>query len=126
MTPKTFINQTEAQECCVYWQRQLRLSDWLVKVSIVRRYDLPAGRVADCTYDLRSKSASVRLLDANDFHPACEFADRDHEIGLLHELMHLHIAPFDPKPETLEQWMSEVAIESTAQALVLINRGVRL
>ena len=126
MTPKTFLSQAEAQECSAYWQRQLRLSDWQVRVRIVRRYDLPPDRVAQCQYFITSKSAIVSLLDATDFHPATEFVDRDHEIGLVHELLHLHIAPFEPKPETLEQKMSEVAIESLAQGLVLINRGVRL
>lgn len=126
MTPKTFISQSEAQECCAYWQRQLRLSDWLVKVNIVRRFDLPEGRVADCTYHLDSKSATVRLLYPNDFHPACEFYDRDHEVALVHELEHLLHAGLEPKPDTYEMKIFEFTVESTAQALVLLNRGIRL
>ncbi|HST21155.1 MAG TPA: hypothetical protein VLR90_08570 [Blastocatellia bacterium] len=126
MTPKTFTGETEAQDCCAYWQRQLRLSDWQVKIKIVRRYDLQPGRVAQCEYFITSKSAIISLLDAIDFHPATEFVDRDHEVGLVHELLHLHVALFEPKAETLEQKMSEVAIESIAQALVLLNRGIRL
>jgi hypothetical protein len=126
MTPKVFASEEEARECSAYWQRQLRLSDWKVKITIVRRHVLPAGRVADCTYHLASKSADIRILDQVDHHPNADFDDRDHEVCLVHELLHLHVAPFEPKPETLKAKMSEVAIESTAQALVLINRGVRL
>ncbi|HEX8089370.1 MAG TPA: hypothetical protein VF762_10985 [Blastocatellia bacterium] len=126
MTPKIFTDENEARRCCAYWQRQLRLSDWKLKIRIVRRYDLPPDRVAECTFHLASKSATIRLLNANDHRPDNDFNDRDHEIGLVHELLHLHVAPFNPKMETLEQAMSEVAIESIAQSLVLINRGIRL
>jgi hypothetical protein len=126
MTPKTFINKEEARACCSYWQRQLRLNDWKVSVTIVRRYDLAPGRAAECTYHLESKSATINILDASDFHPTADFDDRDHEVCLVHELLHLHVAPFEPSAKTLQQTMSEVAVESIAQSLVLINRGIRL
>ena len=120
-----FLDEADARRCALYWQKQLRLSDWAVEVLIVRRHALACGRVAECVYHLESKSAIIRLLDASDHDPASLWAERDQEVGLVHELLHLHVAPFDPQPKTLEQKFSEVMIESVAQALVLINRGHR-
>lgn len=126
MTPKTFLSEAEAKDCCAYWQRQLRLSDWKVKVTIVRRYDLPIDRVADCTYYLSDKSAKIRLLDAGDYHPGSDFTEKDHEICLVHELNHLSWAGLEPKADSYKSKAFECAIESTARALVLLNRGIRL
>lgn len=127
MTPLIFTSERDASDCVQYWQRQLRLSDWVVEVKILRGRDMSGpGRAAECNYHLESKSATIHLLDPVDQHPLSLTTDRDHEICIVHELLHLHVAPFDPQPDTLQQKMSEVAIESTAQALVRLNRGIRL
>lgn len=109
-------------QCCRIWQGRLLLVDWEVDVKIVRRQELKSG-VGNATIDMYRR-ARVRLLDPIDFEADDWPADRDLEVTLVHELMHLlfHDA-CDPKPDTLEYRAFERAIEATALALVKISRG---
>jgi hypothetical protein len=126
MTPLIFTSIDEAKANCAYWQKQLRLSDWKIDLQIVKHYEMSAPfRVAEITPFLDAKCAVIRLLNAADVSPNAPFEDRDQELCIVHELLHLHIKPFEPAPGTLEAKMMEVAIESTAQALVRLNRGIQ-
>lgn len=70
---------------------------------------------------LSLKEATIRLLDPIDFPPDRD-APQDIELDLCHELLHLHMAPFAPSTNTLQDTMMEQAIESIAKALVSLKR----
>jgi hypothetical protein len=119
----TFKSIEEARANCEYWQKILRLQDWKIDLRIVKRYEMSTPwRVAECQPSLESKWTSIKLLDAADLNPNSPDQDKDQELCIVHELLHLHIRPFEPKHDTLESTMMEACIESTAQALVNLNR----
>lgn len=116
------MTQKRLEELLRYWQRRLRLRDWDVKVVLVRSYDIGRGRVAECEYEEVLKEAVIRVVDPADRPPS--LWKQDLEADLVHELLHLHFAPFmadgDSNPRT---WADqETAIEQIAQALVAARR----
>lgn len=116
----------EAQDACKEWQKILRLQDWAVKVFIKRARDMSLeGGQGEVHWGLQSKSASILLLDPLDYPPGLR-QEQDMEKTLVHELLHLHSAPFDNfEYESLENTALEQAIDLTAEALVELKRGAK-
>lgn len=114
-TPRLTADQVHP--ALAYWQRRLRLQDWMVEVKIVRKPDLGDGHDAEVAYNLQQKYATVSLMDPIDFH-APTMLPYHPEVALVHELLHLHFAAFDAKPNTPEQTAQEQAINCLAGALV--------
>lgn len=108
---------TEEQLCskCAEWQKILRLQDWDVETSIVRQRIMP-GNNGECEYYSELKHAFIRILDPIDYHDPLP---QDMEWILVHELLHLHFAPFwdDAKESELE-----TAINQMANVLIRMNR----
>lgn len=105
------------------WQKVLQLQDWDVKGSIVRKRDLMLEDVGACIrWQIQGKLATMQLMDPIDWEPT-EW-EQDHEEYLVHELLHLHYAPFDmTESGSLEQAMLEQSINAISRALVALKRG---
>lgn len=109
---------------CREWQAILRLADWDVRCKLVRHHEMSSNEWSgECRYRLTKKMALIQLLDPVDF-PDGEWPE-DVEKTLVHELLHLHMAPFAPEDGTLENVAMEQAIESIASALVRVRRESR-
>ena len=124
---EVLITQEEANRLLEYWQRQLRLQDWWIQVKIVRGngLNLPAGVQGRCTWTLPRREAFIQLLDPVDWDRDCVYP-QDMEATLVHELLHLHFAPFDTfKEEGAKDIASEQAINAIAWALVSLDRERR-
>lgn len=106
-----------------YWQGQLRLQDWDMTVTIVRRHAMSRPTsVASADIEIYHR-AKIRLLDPIDFHPEDWPVDRDLEVSLVHELLHCVFYDVgNPKADTPEDAAFERAIEVTAIALVRLER----
>lgn len=108
------------------WQRELRLSDWALHVSFKRRFELDAdSNLAQISWNLDRKIATLLLRDPRDDekveHP---HEARDVEKDIVHELLHLHLAPlgaYDTKDQH-RYTAEEQAIDLIAEALVNANR----
>lgn len=116
-------NQMTLNLLLAYWQRQLRVRDWDVSASMVRREPthplMPALGWSD--HSLQNKRAKIELLDPRDYDPAWQC---DIEHTLVHELLHLHFAPFEYKTlESLEGISQEQTLNLLACALVNLKRG---
>lgn len=110
-------------ELCAEWQKRLRLMDWLVTVRYRRADDMPlANKGGCCSWKITLKAAVVDVLDPVDY-PADSHFLQDVEVTVVHELLHLHIAPFVADDDTPEDIAQEQAIECIAQALVKAKRG---
>jgi len=120
---KQGLTQEQLEALCREWQGILRLQDWDVKPELVRRFDLlDESRQGECQYELQLKAAVIRVLRAEDLPPSPWPADL--EKTLVHELLHLHFAPFMPEPEEgLRHVAAEQAIELIAEALVRLKRN---
>jgi hypothetical protein len=115
------LTQKELERLCLGWQRRLRLLDWDVKVKLCREREfVDHGRQGEVEYSLINKQAVIHILDPVDF-PSGDW-DQDQEKTLIHELLHLHTAPFSPEADTLQGAAEEWAINSIAAALVELKR----
>jgi hypothetical protein len=122
------IYETEEalQNDLIYWQKTLRLQDWDIYARVARGRELFNENSAACIrWVLPKKTATLQLLDPSDYDPGLA-VDQDHEVSLVHELLHLHYAPFDHTEEgSLELYMLEQSIEAISRALVALRRRER-
>ncbi len=115
-------------ESVQYWQAILRLQDWNVVLSIRRRSEMSLKEAIGCnTVSLNHKDCLIEVVDPDDlytFHARYNGEELDYEITLVHELLHLHFAPFDADEETNPHGNTyqELAINTLARALVALDR----
>lgn len=116
--------EDQLQALCREWQGVMRLQDWDVKVKVVRLAAFGGRREGECTYTQSTKEALIKILDPVDW-PADTEWEQDQERTLVHELEHLHFAPFmsDKGPDDPEHIAQEQAIELNACALVTLKRS---
>lgn len=115
-----FKDQTHLKERLAYWQKLLRLQDWDVIPKIVRREKMTLGGQGECQWGLERKEATIRLIGPIDYPDDCS-REQDQELTLVHELLHLHFAPFSADGGSKEVAQEQV-IQCIAQALVSLER----
>lgn len=116
------LTKEELQERLAHWQKVLRLQDWDVKVVVVRASQMECGgNAGENTWQLSTKTALIKLCDPVDW-PEDTRWEQDMEETLVHELLHLHMALFQPEHDTLEHAMMEQAICCIATGLVALHR----
>lgn len=120
---EVILTEDELRQKCAEWQKIMGLQDWYVKAFVMRNRDMSASdKQGECEWNMPNKTAVIRLLDPIDRDQDI-FIPYDMEITLVHELMHLHMCPFDNfSDSTLECKMLEQAVEATAHALVWLSR----
>lgn len=123
MADEIILTQEQLEERLAYWQRVLRLQDWRVKARLVRERDFRnPGNQGECEWSLSTKVAIIRILDPVDYSPDCAWL-QDMERTLVHELLHLHFAPFRAESDTAEDISQEQAIDCIATGLVALYRN---
>lgn len=112
------LTEDQLQEKLNYWQKRLRLQDWIIEVSISRGRDMLENSLACVNWELRKKMASIKILDQLDYPPDI-MGVRNMENDLVHELLHLHFAPINDHfgEEGFYTTFEEQAIESIASGL---------
>jgi hypothetical protein len=114
-----------AAEKLWYWQRRLKLQDWKVTVVVARATELKPRTLGNIHWDTTTKTAVLRVLDAADYElpPAAMFDDL--EFTVVHELIHLELAPVlsqFPRNEANRR-EEETAVNQMADALLKLQRG---
>lgn len=101
------------------WQRTLKLLDWDISAFIApsEEMDSSEGLVY---WDLNKKIAEIKIVSREDY-PSDAMCPYCIEKILVHELLHLHFAPFDAKTGTLRGTAQEQAINAIAHALVKLK-----
>lgn len=119
-----YTNQEELDAALAEWQKTLRLQDWDIKASIVREKNLMMNDVvAAVRWGFTSKGAVVQLIDPIDYSDNPD-EELDHEISLVHELLHLHYAGFDKTEKgSTEERLLEQSIEAISRSLVKLKRA---
>lgn len=121
---EVILNEEQLRERLKYWKRNLRLQDWIIEVGIVRGKNMPDGKVACVNWTLGKKMASISILDHIDY-PDDLMDVRNMENDLVHELLHLHLAPIrDHFSDDSNVYITfeEQAIESIASGLLESRR----
>ena len=117
------FNQEQAEAALAKWQKILRLQDWDIKIFIYRAKDLMTDGQAEVTWLREKKQAILKLLDPIDYDN--NYFIQDHEVSIVHELLHCHMALFDQEAGTLEDIAQEQAIHALSFALVELDRKNR-
>lgn len=118
-----YQDQAEAQEACDVWKKILKLADWDIVVRIGRASQMSTlDRMGQVSYTLNKRSAVITLLDPEDYSNS--IWPLDHELTLVHELVHLHLVFTDPFIDSHNalNTLLEQAVESLSAALVGLNR----
>lgn len=114
------MDQATLETLLAEWQKTIRLQDWFVVVQFKRIYNLSSQDVlGECCWVLSKRSACISILDPNDYDPSI-ISKFDVESTLVHELLHLHFAPFAAIGE--ETYQHEQAIDAIAKGLVDAKR----
>ena len=118
------LTQKQLDKKLKYWQKVLELRDWHIKARIVKSKDMPTKYYAGCvSWDLQYKAAKISILDFEDI-PTDVIAEPDMEETLVHELLHLQLAPIhnDFGESTGYEMKEEQVINSLARALTKLHR----
>lgn len=106
---------------CQKWQRILKLQDWDVSVVVA-----PADEMDEAEglviWDIHKRIADIKLVKPEEY-PIDQMRPYDMEAVLVHELLHLHFAPFDAKTGSPKGVAQEQAINALARALVNLKNA---
>lgn len=122
MDDEAFAEELHKQ--LVYWQKVLYLQDWTVDLRIARQWEMSdSTTLAECEWFLSRRDAIIRVLTPNDLAGVSKYFIKDEEcdydVSLVHELLHLHFAPFHTdKDETAH----EQAINAISRGMVKVWR----
>ena len=122
MADEDFVKSLHTQ--LAYWQKVLYLQDWTVELRIVRQWEMAdTGTLAQCHWYIQRKDAVISVLDPQDLAGvAPKFLNSeecDYDISIVHELLHLHFAPFHREEDETSH---EQAINAISRGMVKIYR----
>ena len=103
-----------------YWQKQLRLMDWKISAKIyedVKDFDMFGRNKINRNY----QTSEIELLNPKQI-PKDWTGARDLEVTIVHEILHTRFTYCSPKK--IDNCHIEMAIETTAMALVANRRGI--
>ena len=109
------------QKLCERWQKRLRLADWHVVVKLCRLNEMGRDCVGCIFVYNESKDAVMMVLSPLDLPLVSEHfsqEERNYDLTIVHELLHLHFAPFQEDDTTPKGVAQEQAINCISQALV--------
>jgi hypothetical protein len=101
------------------WQDRLELKDWKVSLILSRRGELRPGTLGNINWDTDTKTARIRILDADEYAMPFEATFSDMEFTLVHELLHLELASLPHTDESRGD--EEFAVNRMADALLQLD-----
>jgi hypothetical protein len=107
------------------WQKRLNLQEWSVSVVVARAGDLKPKTLGNIHWDREKKTAVIRVLDPADYKLPFDQMLQDIEFTIVHELIHLEIAPVfsDLQRTDANRMEEEHAVNHMADALLKLDRG---
>ena len=122
---RTVLADSFAKEKLWMWQKRLGLQDWNVSLEVVRSTELKPKTLGNIHWDTEKKTATIRVLDPADYKmPLHDMLD-DIEFTVVHELIHLEIAPVLSHftRSDADRHEEEHAVNHMADALLHLDRG---
>jgi hypothetical protein len=114
-----------ASEKLWLWQRRLNLQEWNISVVVSRASELKPKTLGNIRWDRDKKTAVIRVLDPADYGLPLAAMLRDIEFTVVHELIHLEMAPVlaDLQRTGANRMEEEHAVNHLADALLMLDRG---
>jgi hypothetical protein len=100
---------------CRYWQRTLRLQDWIIEVRLVHPDEI-LGNSGENTFNVIAKESVIKICD-----PRLEKDPKAIEPTLVHELLHLHFAGVELEYGSGAWYAQEQGIDLIALTLTLLS-----
>jgi hypothetical protein len=129
VTTPVILSTEELVTLCAEWQRRLRLQDWTVTVRRVRSSEFAGGPHfgGQVSFNNDKRAACIKIAEPDDYENTCNVdmeRPQDMEYTLVHELLHLHVAPLNHliKTDSIEERFEEHLVDSVARALVALKR----
>lgn len=116
-----FKTQKEAEAALRRWQGILRLRDWDLTVEFARCSALGTDNWGDVARDEAHKEARIRLLEPADYVAPSTGRALDHELTLVHELVHIVLGRLEC-PHQDEGLAEEIAVDVLAKAFLSLTR----
>lgn len=115
-------NQEQLYVLLDEWVDRLCLQEWDITVGIYRERDFyHTGSVGENTFNISSAKSTIRIIDPCDYPENTKFP-QDMETTLVHELLHLKFAAFEPADEkSLQHAMWERTLQVIARTLVTMK-----
>lgn len=118
-----YRSQGELDTAVYYWQGVLGLRDWTVRATLSRRYEFDEDdQQGLCEVHENNRYARIWVLSHEDYSAYASFP-QDHEETLVHEMLHIHLHPLEPKDydERLEI-AKEQAVNAISVGLASLKR----
>lgn len=122
---RTVVAESFATERVRAWQQRLDLQDWTISVAVVRASELRPKTLGNVRWDLDKKTAQIRVLDPADYQMSFPDTLKDIEFTVVHELIHLELAPLfaDQHRTEANRRDEEYTVNHLADALLKLDRS---
>ena len=122
---RTLLAESFTAEKLYQWQKRLGLEDWKITVTLVRATELRPKTLGNIHWDLDKKTALVHVLDPADYKLPFNDMLKDMEFTLVHELIHLELAPVlaDLQRTDANRRTEEHSVNRMAEALLQLERN---
>lgn len=121
---RTLEAQSFASEKLWLWQNRLGLKDWKISVVMSPAGDLKPKTVGNIHWELDKKTAVIHVLDPADYHMPFPEMLKDMEFTVVHELIHLDMAPVlsELQRSDANRREEEHAVNHMVEALLKLDR----
>ena len=85
------------KEICDRWQERLRLGHWRINIEWGRYYEVHEFGIAHSRFSLNNLEAKIVVRCPEDWAPGGFDTDYNLEATVIHELLHLKLAPLNPQ-----------------------------
>ena len=122
---RTLLAESYTTERLAVWQKRLNLEDWTISIVVARASDLKPKTLGNIHWDLPKKTAVIRVLDPADYKLPYQEMLQDMEFTVVHELVHLELAPVlsDVQRSEANRREEEHSVNHMADALLKLDRG---
>ncbi len=124
---RTVLAERFVTERLSVWQKRLELQDWNVSVVMARATELKPKTLGNIHWDLEKKSAIIRVLDPADYRLPFKDMLQDMEFTVVHELIHLGLAPVlsDLQRSDANRREEEHTVNHMTEAFLKLDRGTK-
>jgi len=85
------------------WQKRLGLEEWNLTVHLARQSEIDPNAWGMAEWDPIAKTGTISVLDPRDYNLRGGELRLDMECTIVHELVHLQVAPLDARDEGVRE-----------------------